>query len=146
MLEIRTEIEISAPPAKVWKVLTDFNKWAAWNPIVSQASGEASLGSKLIIVMCGKVGEKGHRYMPVVTNLEEPKFFQWRAKMMAEFLFTNDKVFELQQTTSGTRLIQKEIFNGLLVPLFGSKFSDYVPSMLKSMNEALKVAVEKSSA
>ena len=65
--------------------------------------------------------------------------------MMAEFLFTNDKVFELEETGSGTRLIHKELFSGLLVPLFGSMLKEGVPSMLQSMNEALKAKAEKSS-
>ena len=45
MRELRTEIEIAAPLTKVWSILTDFDNWKEWNPIVSQASGVASLGS-----------------------------------------------------------------------------------------------------
>ena len=98
MREIRTEIEIAAPPTKVWSILTDFNNWKDWNPIINQASGTASLGSELSMTMRGEDGKDGPKYMPIVTNFEEPKFFRWRAKMMAGFLFTNDKVFELEET------------------------------------------------
>ena len=145
MREIRTEIEIAAPSTKVWSILTDFDKWKEWNPIVKQASGVASLGSKLSVTMRGKDGKDGPKYMPIVTILQEPKSFRWRGKMMSEFLFTNDKVFELEETGSGTRLIHKELFSGMLVPLFWSKFDKHVPSMLKSMNGALKIKAEKSS-
>ena len=145
MREIRTEIEIAAPPTKVWSILTDFDKWKEWNPIVNQASGVASLGSKLSVTMRGEDGKDGPKYMPIVTILQEPKSFRWRGKMMFEFLFTNDKVFELEETGSGTRLIHKELFSGMLVPLFWSKFDKHVPSMLKSMNDALKTKAEKSS-
>jgi len=145
MREIRTEIEIAAPPTKVWSILTDFDNWKNWNPIVNQASGVASLGSELSVTMRGDDGKDGPKYMPIITKFEEPKFFRWRGKMIAEFLFTNDKVFELEETGSGTRLIHKELFSGMLVPMFWSKFDKGVPPMLKSMNDALKRKAEKSS-
>ena len=62
MREIRTEIEIAAPLTKVWSILTDFDNWKEWNPIVDQASGAASPGSKLSMTMgCGD-GKKGNKY------------------------------------------------------------------------------------
>jgi hypothetical protein len=145
MREIRTEVEIAASPEKVWSILTDFNHWKEWNPIVNQVSGLASLGSKLTVTMRGENGKDGPKYMPTVTVFEEPKSFRWRGKMMAGFLFTNDKVFELEKTGFGTRLIHKELFSGMLVPLFWSKFNEHVPLMLNSMNDALKRTAEKSS-
>lgn len=145
MREIRTEIEIAAPIAKVWNMLTDFNSWKEWNPIVNQASGTASHGSQLSITMCGKDGKDANKYMPVITNFEQPKSFRWRAKMMAGFLFTNDKVFELQEIASGTRLIHTEAFSGLLIPMFWGKLNTGVLPMLQSMNDALKITIEESS-
>ena len=143
MRELRTEIEIAAPLTKVWSILTDFENWKEWNPIVNQASGVASLGSKLDITMRGKDGKDANRYMPIVTNIEEPKSFRWRVKMMTGFLFTNDKVFELEDTSSGTRLIHRELFSGILVPMFWGKLNKGVIPMLKSMNDALKKTAEK---
>jgi hypothetical protein len=144
MRELRTEIEISAPLTKVWSILTDFDKWKDWNPI-SQASGVASLGSKLSVTMSGDNGKDGMTYTPMVTELEEPKSFRWRGKMMAGFLFTNDKVFELEEIGSGTRLIHSEEFSGILVPMFWSKLNKGVPPMLESMNDALKTLAENGS-
>lgn len=59
MREIKSEILISAPAEKVWSVITDFNKWKTWNPIVKQVSGEATLGAKLKVTMKGKDGKMG---------------------------------------------------------------------------------------
>ena len=73
MREIRTEIEITASPPKVWGALTDFNKWKEWNPIVTQASGVASIGAELSITMCGKDGKAAQNYKPIITNFDEPK-------------------------------------------------------------------------
>jgi len=144
MREIRAEIEIEAPIEKVWNVVTDIDNWQEWSPIINQASGVASPGSELSITMVSEEGKDGPQYTPVVTIFEEPKLFRWRAKMMSELIFTNDKVFELKKTSSGTRLIHKETFKGMLTPLFWNKLNSHVPSMLKSMNEALKEKVEKN--
>ena len=145
MREIRTEIVIAAPLIKVWSILTDFDHWKEWNPIINQTSGVASLGSELSVTMRGDDGKDGPKYKPIITIFEEPKLFRWRGKMMAEFVMTNDKVFELEDTGSGTRLIHKELFSGMLVPIFWSKFETGVPPMLNSMNDALKRIAEKSS-
>ena len=145
MEEIKTEIEIAAPPSKVWSIITDVENWKQWNPIVNQVRGEASPGSRLSVTMCGEGGKDANHYTPVVTDLELHKSFRWRAKMMAGFLFTNDKIFELEEISFGTRLIHIEAFSGLLTPIFCSKLNEHVPSMLNSMNEALKTLAEKSS-
>ncbi len=84
------------------------------------------------------------KYAAVITKLEAPKSFRWRAVMMAGFLFTNDKIFELEEKGSGTRLIHWEEFTGLLVPAFWNKLNQGALPMLKSMNEALKKTAEKS--
>ncbi|HEY5648179.1 MAG TPA: SRPBCC domain-containing protein [Nitrospiria bacterium] len=137
MREIRTEIEINASINTVWRILTDLNNWKAWNPI-KEARGVATPGAQLTITMGG-----GRQYQPIVTEVREPKSFRWRGKMMAGFLMTNDKAFELEKAGSGTRLIHRERFSGLLVPLFWGKMNQGVPPMLKSMNESLKKEAEK---
>ena len=144
MREIKTEIEISAPIEEVWSTLMNFDSWANWSPIIRKASGDATLGATLNITMIGKDESKdGPMYYPVITVLSEPNSFRWHANMMADFLFTNDKTFELETTSSGTRLIHKELFSGMMVPMFWSKLEKNVPLMLDSMNVALKNKIEK---
>ena len=143
MKELRTQIDIEAPVAKVWDILTGFENWKNWNPIVNQVSGTATLGSKLTVTMKGKNGKDAQRYMPTITAIDKPKYFRWRAHMMASFMFTNDKVFELEEIPTGTRIIHREEFSGILVPLFWSKLSSGALPMLKSMNEELKAIAEK---
>jgi len=145
MREIQTEIEIGAPPEKVWSILVNIENWNKWNPIINQASGVVSVGSELTITMRGEGGKDGPKYMPIVTSLQEPKLFVWRAKMISDILFANGRVSELEKTVTGTRLINKETFRGMLMPLFWGKLSSHVPSMLNEMNDALKKQVEEGS-
>ena len=142
--EIKTEIEISAPASKVWEIITDINKWQDWSPIINASQGLSSVGSKLSITMIGKEeGKDGPKYDPIITDLNEPNYFRWRAHMIAGFIFTNYKTFELENTSTGTRLIHTESFKGLLAPIFCGQMEQGVPPMLNSMNEALKLLAEK---
>jgi len=144
MQEIKTEIEISAPPSRVWNIITDIDNWQEWSPIINASNGETSIGSKLTITMMGKEkGKDGPKYNPVITGLKEPGYFHWRAHMLAGFIFTNDKIIELKETESGTHLTHTETFKGLLAPIFCGQMEKGVPPMLNSMNKALKELAEK---
>ncbi len=144
MQEIKTEIEISALPSKVWGIITDINNWQEWSPIINASHGVGSVGSELAITMMGKEeGKDGPKYKPIITELDEPKYFRWRAHMLAGFIFTNYKIFELEETSTGTRLTHTESFKGLLAPIFRGQMEKGVPPMLNSMNKALKDLAEK---
>jgi len=144
MQVIKTEIEISAPPSKVWSIITDINNWQEWSPIINASNGEVSVGSELSITMMGKEeGKNGPKYNPVIKELNEPMYFRWRAHMLAGFIFTNDKIFELEETQSGTRVTHTETFKGLLAPVFSGQMKKGVPPMLNSMNVALKELAER---
>ena len=142
MRELRTKIQISAPMDQVWRVLTDFDHWRDWNPMVNQASGSASVGSKLNITMRGPNAEDAMKYQPTVLEANPPKSFRWRATMMSGLLFANDRVFELKEIDGGTELVNKEEFSGLMVPLFWNKMNQFVVPMLEKMNRALKEKLE----
>ena len=141
MREIKTEIQISAPIDKIWHVLTDLDNWKDWNPTAKQASGSMSIGSKLTITMIGE-DCKEMTYQPHVLEVNPPKIFRWRAKMMAGFLFTNDRVFELKEKNGGTEFVNKELFSGLMALMTWKKMQGFVPPMLDKMNKALKEKLE----
>ena len=144
MQEIRTEIEISATPAKVWSIIMDIDSWHEWSPIINASQGKPTVGSKLDITMMSKEKNKdGPKYNPVVTELKEQAYFHWRAHMLSGFIFTNDKIFKLEETEAGTHLTHIETFKGLMAPLMSGSVEKNVPSMLDSMNKALKELAEK---
>jgi len=145
MRELRAEIEISAPIDRVWRLLTDFDHWKEWNPMVNAASGNAAVRSKLNITMRGPDAKDAMRYQPTVLEVAPPKYLRWRATMINGLLFTNDRVFELEERNGATVLVNREEFTGLMVPLFWGKMSQFVVPMLESMNVALKKKVEAKS-
>jgi len=145
MQTITTEIEIDAPPEKVWSVLTDIEKWQDWSSVINASSGQAAQGSTVTITMIGKeAGKDGPTYSPEILVMDEPKLLHWRAHMMAGFIFTNDKIVELEKTDSGTKLTHKETFKGMMAALMKSQMEKGVSPILNSMNEALKKVAEGS--
>jgi hypothetical protein len=142
MRELRTEIQISSKLDKVWEILTDLPSWSDWNPIVSKIEGKLDLGAELSITMCDEKGNAGKHYTSIITALEENKRFNFIGKMMANFIFSADRRIELEDSQGGTLFIQREIYTGLLVPLFWKKLNEQALPMLKSMNKALKKKAE----
>lgn len=142
MRELRAEIQISAPIDRAWRVLTDFDHWHEWNPMVNQVSGNATVGSRLDITMRGPDGKDAMKYQPTLLEVNPPRSLRWRATMMSSLMFTNDRVFELSEKNGRTVLVNKEEFSGLMVPLFWSKMTVFVVPMLEKMNKALKDKLE----
>lgn len=144
MQTVKTEIEILAPPAKVWEIITDIDKWQEWSPTINGSQGEASVGSSLSITMMSKeAGKDGPKYSPTIIELKEPNYFHWRAHMIAGFIFTNDKIIELEQTDTGTKVTHTETFKGLMTALMRGQMDKGVPPMLNMMNDALKQLAEQ---
>jgi hypothetical protein len=139
--EIKTEVYLSSTPEQVWKVLTNFNDWKSWNPTITLAEGKPSIGTKLNITINGS-GKGDSNYQPIVLASSAPFLFRWRAKMVANFVFQNDRVFELTSKDGGTLLIHKEEFSGLMVPMMWNMFQEFVGPTLEKMNESLKLKLE----
>lgn len=138
MREIKTEIQISSKPDRVWSILMDLPGWAEWNPIVNKIEGDLKVGSTLDITMCNDKGKDSQKYKGTITALDENKRFSFVAKMIASFLFSVDRIIELKDSDEGTFFTQKEVYTGLMVSLFWNKLNDMATKMLNSMNEALK--------
>ena len=143
MKTITTSITINAPIEKVWNTLMAFDQWNGWNPI-SKAQGKAYLDEEILLTMkITKDNKKEMKYKAVVVELTPYTYFRFRAKMMAGFMFTNDKIFELSQDGDITTVIHKESFSGLMVSLFWKKLEAGVPDMLNTTNAALKTKLEQ---
>lgn len=144
MQTITTDIEILAPPEKVWSIITDIEKWQQWCPTINASEGEAAEGSTVTITMMSKeAGKDGPKYSPTIIQMDAPTYFHWRAHMISGFIFTNEKIIELEETATGTKLTHKETFKGLMAALMKAQTEKGVPPMLNTMNDALKKLAEQ---
>ena len=143
MREIHTEIEIAAPPERVWQVLTDIGSYAQWNPFVTRASGELRVGGRLEIFVQIPDGS-GMKFTPTVLKVEPARELRWLGTLPLPGLVNGEHIFRLEPAGPGrTRFLHGERFTGLLVPVLG------LLGILRKtergyvlMNEALKARVE----
>lgn len=136
MKEIRTEIEIDAPAARVWDILTDFSQYPAWNPLVPEASGDLRVGERLNIVV---VSGRTMRFRPVVVAFDPPRALRWRGVMAHSLLFAGEHWFSIEpRSPDRVRLLHGEVFTGLLVPLLASTLDRDARPSFERMNRALK--------
>jgi hypothetical protein len=49
--QIKTEIEISAPPSRGWEILTDFPHYPDWNPFILEVKGSVRQNANIFSTM-----------------------------------------------------------------------------------------------
>ena len=141
MKVIETEIPISASPERVWAILTDLEKFSEWNPFITNIKGQSKVGERLTVHISPPNG-KEMVFRPTVTSSIENKEFSWLGHFLLPGVFDGEHIFKIEPSESGSLLIQKENFSGLLVPLFWGSLNKNTRAGFEKMNQALKERVE----
>lgn len=140
MKEVRTEIEINAGPEKVWKILTDFEKYSQWNPFIKRIIGQAKEGSKIEIHIETPNG-KNRKYGPTVTKVEHNTELRWIGKNL---LLSGEHIFTIKKLQAGrVWFVHSEVFGGLLTSIFAKSLDTDVKHGFEEMNRALKDRSER---
>lgn len=143
MKEIKSEIQISSNPSKIWETLIDLENWHKWNPITNNIFGKLEIGENLSITMSDSKGNDSKKYNATITELIENQRFSFIATMMNKFLFSAERIIEIKTIGNKTLFIQREIYTGILVSIFWKKLSTDALKMLNEMNIGLKKEIEK---
>lgn len=134
-------VEIDAAPETVWKVLTDFPAYAEWNPFMSRVDGTAKVGTKLTVRLTPN-GRRGMTFKPTVLAAVPGSELRWLGSLGVKGIFDGEHSFVLTPTgQGGTRLVQSEVFSGVLVRPMKASLSD-TDSDFAAFNEALKQRVQ----
>lgn len=140
MREIRTEIEIDAPPELVWEVLADLDSYGEWNPHVTRARGDLREGESIEITV-DRIGEETRTMTVRVTAVEAPRHLEWVGTVGSRWLFEGRHTFELHALEGGrTGLRNREEVFGILTPLV---LSEEPERDYERMNRALRERVER---
>jgi hypothetical protein len=141
MRELRTDLEIGAPPGRVWQVLTDFDEYPEWNPFIRSIEGELVLGSQLRIRI-EPPGVRGMTFKPTVRAVEPGRELRWLGRLFVPGLFDGEHRLAVEPLDGGrSRFVQSERFSGLLVRLFAKTLVATERGFVE-MNEALKRRAE----
>jgi len=140
-VELRTEIEIVAPPDRVWGVLTDFGAYHEWNPFMTAVEGTLAVGSKLQVTLSPPESDEV-RLTPSLVVCDAPRELRWLAKRWVPGLFDGEHFFRCVEADAGrTRFVHGENIQGLLLK-FSSEHVKQLARGFVYMNEALKRRVE----
>jgi hypothetical protein len=139
--ELRTEVEIAAPAAHVYQVLTDFHSYHQWNPFIPSIGGKLAVGEELSLEMSLPEG-KTYLLKPRVTQVTENTELRWRGSYLFPFLLEAEHFFLVTERGERlTRFVHGENFSGLLLRFAGNALTLTARGSVY-MNQALKKRAE----
>jgi hypothetical protein len=143
--ELRREIEIDAPPERVWAVVTDFAAYPEWNPFIRRISGDLREGTRLE-VRIEPPGARATTFKPTVRAVEANRELRWLGRLLLPGFFDGEHSLRIEPLDGGrSRFVQSERFSGLLVGLVKGTLAK-TEAGFEQMNTALKARVEHASA
>ena len=146
MKEIHTEIEIHASAEQVWNLLTDVERFIEWNPFIWRASGTIKYGERLTVEM-RPPNSKAMTLRPTVLKVEPNRELRWFCQFFLPNLLDREHIFTIESKGIGhVRFVQRQIYTGLLVPLFWSRIGNKIRRGFKAMNMVLKWQAENAAA
>ena len=145
MKELRSEIEIQASAERVWQLLTDFPSFPQWNPFIRKVSGNIQVGERLEVYIQPS-GASGMTFRPTVLKAEPNRELRWLGHLLISGLFDGEHSFTIEPLGDGrVRFTQREVFTGLLVPLFARGLDTDTRRGFEEMNLALKSRAEQGA-
>jgi hypothetical protein len=141
MIENQNEIEIQATAEEVWDILTDFEKYADWNPLFYSAKGKAKVGERVRVST--RTASSEMDFDCAVVTVEPNRELAWRFHVFLAFLFRGEHSFRIEPVSERSiRFVDRESFEGLLVPFRAKYLETDVKAAMIEMGEALKERAE----
>jgi hypothetical protein len=116
--------EISAPPARVWDVLTNRATLASGTFGITKLDGDLKLGGRMKL-FADVSGERAFNLR--VATFEPNSKMVWTGGMPLG-LFTGTRTFTLKESENGTQFHMIEVFTGLMSGLIWKSMPDLNPS------------------
>ena len=144
MKEISTKIVINASIDKVWSVFTNFKDYSKWNPFIISIEGQVVLGKRIKTIISPPDSKK-MVFKPRILFYKEKKELQWLGHFIFPGLFDGRHVFSFTENgDDSVTFIQKEMFKGILVPLFSKMIDINTKNGFVLMNEKIKEICENN--
>lgn len=136
-MEVQASTEISAPASAVWTALTDFARYADWNPFIRRARGSARPGDDVHVRVRSSFGLP-LAFRAKVLGSDENHELHWRGHVLAPWIACGEHWFAIEPAGDGrVRFVQRERFTGLLPRLASRLLAREARRGFEAMNEAL---------
>jgi len=134
MVEVTESIDVPAPPAVVWEILTDVEAYPEWNTLLS-ITGDFAVGNAVSATL-SVPGLPTVPFSPTITEMVPERELRWESELVG---VAAEHAFLLEPTDSGhTRFVQREWITGPLAgPLLGG-FERRMRRGFEQMNVGLR--------
>jgi hypothetical protein len=139
---IEHTIEIAAPPARVFEVLTRAEAWSSWSTLLLFRGGTLERGGRVRLGL--RTAAASYDFWATITVWDPDSCFEWLAHTGIKGLFDGRHRFELTALSEGrTRLRNVEFYTGLLNPVISRlPMMKTAPDGFREMNEQLRARAE----
>ena len=143
MAVYRTTFAVDAPAEKVWEVLTDFDRWAEWNPSIPSIEGEPRVGSTVAMTLA-MPERPSAKVKAKLTQVEPGRRLVWDGNIGTDRLFAGHREFLIDPQSDGTvHFTHVEEVSGLLFPLFRAVMGEAIRRHHEGLNDAVKERAEE---
>ncbi|MFP2931919.1 SRPBCC family protein [Pyxidicoccus sp. 3LG] len=142
MVRLETETFINASPDAVWQVLTDFQRYPEWNPLIPKAVGEAKPGGRMRMTAFAPDGSgKSFTFTGTLVRFEPGRVLEWTGGV--PLILSGLHYFHLSPASGGTRMVHGEDFFGLYPFFAGRKRMQGLRPAYEGLNRAIVERVAK---
>ena len=129
----------------MWELLTNFASNPQWNPFIRHISGQPTTGEHLKVRL-EPPESRGITLRPKVLSAEPNHQLRWLGHLFVPGLLDAEHSFVIQSLEEDrVRLVHREAFRGLLVPLFVRSLEISTLRGFQEMNRALKERAEAAT-
>lgn len=133
-------LNIRAPAARIWTLLTDAAGFPRWNSTVTKVEGRIDEGERLRLHVPGT----DRTFTPTVSGVVPHERMTWTGGFFP--VFKGVRTFELRPRGDGsTDFVMEERFSGLVLPLAKRSMPDFGPVFERYAND-LKHEAERAPA
>ena len=137
------EVIIQAPPGDAWRILTDLDAYARWNPFTPRVRSALEPGALVWIVVW-------LRWLPLiqverVQAVQPPSTLAWGFTLPWSRLLWAERVQSLAPHAEGCTYTTTVTIGGLLLPLVHLLFGGALREGSQAMARALKATAEAPS-
>ena len=123
-------LNIHAPAARIWGLLTDAKDFPRWNSTVTRIEGQIREGQRLRVHVPGT----DRTFTPRISGMVRDERMTWTGGFFP--VFKGVRTFELRPCDDGSiEFVMEERFSGLMLPFVKGSMPDFGPVFERYAND-----------
>jgi len=133
---VRISLEIEAAPEKIWNIISDLEKWPAWNPKIKAVTTDGAFFEGMKFKWKAGPGIISSE----LKEIEQPARLAWTGKTIG---IKAIHVWKLEPINGKTLVTTEESWEGIHVKFFRKYFRKMLEKSIQAGLKYLKIAAEQ---